>query len=93
MGKITAVEVIAHGYECDNCHKVTAKESRHKENEGYFIKSKGFRRVTDFGHTSTNIDEMYFCSKECLINWVTFGISNSLTKISSYDRGKFYLKD
>lgn len=93
MSKIEAREVVAYGYECDNCHQVTVKESRHKENRRYFIKPNSFQRVTDFGHSSTNIEELYFCSKDCLINWVTFGISNTLIQISSYNRGKFTIKN
>lgn len=61
------------GYECERCGAVIEAESPWTDDypEGYYLT---IRRVTEAQNHYLS-DIIYLCSKECLIDFVTYGIS------------------
>lgn len=63
------------GFECENCQKVVAADSVFSEDypEGYFVH---LRRVTQ-AHNHYITGEIFFCDKDCLVNFMQYGITAS----------------
>lgn len=75
MGKIKAKELVAHGWSCDDltCDTVTPVRNSESRAPGYYI---DIERVTDGMVRRVNRDQLFFCSKECMLNALEFQFSS-----------------
>lgn len=75
MARIEAVELVAYGLKCDNTHCDTLVPTRNSTSkvQGYYL--AGFERVGDSGYSAKAKEELFFCSKECLVEAMKWQIS------------------
>ena len=64
LKRIEAHERVAHGVECDCCESLTPVRGPTSMPEGYYVV---LERVTEAGNRLSS-DQLFFCSKECLID-------------------------
>ena len=73
--------VLAFGIQCDRCEEIVATAHDKDRPEGYYIAPQGLVRVTQAKKRRTNTQELYLCSKECLIEFVKYNISQSTESV------------
>lgn len=75
MGRVKAVELVAHGVQCDRagCSTLTPVRSEQSRPPGYYVTvarvTEGSKRY--FRRSS----ELYFCAKECLLESMKWDLS------------------
>jgi hypothetical protein len=83
---MSLVTKTTHGYECVSCGAIVPADSPFNTDapEGYYF---SVRRVTE-SHNHTMTPELFTCDKECLINFVTYGISHNAIPVEPIGRKK-----
>jgi hypothetical protein len=82
MSRVKAVELVATGLQCDRvgCEVLTpTRNESSMSTPGFYFPAGGLVRVTDHGNVRTNPEELFFHSKECLLDAMKWQLS-SLTR-------------